>query len=177
MSAHRRAADRERQAAALLGTKRVKRSRFESAPDCEPVSLPCGVVLAPEVKTRKRLPKLITAALAQAERYGPPGSIPVAILSATGGEPLLVMGLRAFRRIAALEPAEPSAQIRISFPNLGADELRVVEAIAARLVMGARQYGPLDIDHDSRDWRAEAAEEMLDASVYLAAALIRKTTP
>lgn len=103
---HRRAARRERQAAELLGTERVHRSRFESAPDCKPVTLPCGVVLSPEVKTRKALPALVTKALAQAKGYGPAGSVPVAVLSATGGEPVIVLPLRAFRVVAGLDVDE-----------------------------------------------------------------------
>ena len=174
MTAHRRTADRERQAAELLGTTRVKRSRYESAPDVAPVRLPCGLTLMPEVKTRRRLPKLVTGALAQAERYAPPGAIPAAVLSETGGEPMIVLALRAFRRIAGLEPTEPTAQIPIAFPTLGPDELRVVEALAARLAMGAGHYGPLQLDVDPRDWRQEAAEELLDACAYLACALLRR---
>src|SRR5438105_7250232 len=47
-----RSASRERQAAELLGTTRTRRSRYESAPDVAPVTLPCGIVLQAEVKTR-----------------------------------------------------------------------------------------------------------------------------
>jgi hypothetical protein len=100
-----RSASRERQAAALLGTRRVRRARFESKPDLEPVTLACGTVLQPEVKTRKKLPALITTAIAQATGYGPRGSVPVAVLSATGEEPLIVVPLRAFCRIAGLVEA------------------------------------------------------------------------
>lgn len=177
MSTHRRAADRERQAAEILGTKRVKRSRYESAPDVEPVRLPCGLTVMCEVKTRRRLPALVTKALAQAKGYGPAGAIPAAVLSATGGEPVIVLPLRAFRRVAGIEASEPTRQIPIAFPDLGADELRVVQAIAARLTMGARQYGALAIASDARDWRKEAAEELLDAVVYLAAEVLRRRTP
>ena len=175
MSAHhRRAARRERQAAELLGTERVIRGRYESAPDCKPVTLPCGVVLSPEVKTRARLPALVTKALDQAKGYGPAGSVPAAVLSATGGEPLIVLSLRTFRVIAGLDspPCSP-AQLPIAFSDLGPDESRVVEAVAARLRMGARQYGPLDVEGDRRDWRHEAAEEALDLAAYLACELLR----
>ena len=179
MSAHhRRAARRERQAAELLGTERVIRSRYESAPDCKPVTLPCGVVLSPEVKTRARLLALVTKALEQAKGYGPAGSVPAAVLSATGGKPLIVLPLRAFRIIAGLDAPAATAQLPITFPDLGPDESRVVEAVAARLRMGARQYGPLDLATDRRDWRHEAAEEALDLAAYLACELLRprKTT-
>lgn len=110
-----RAARRERQAAELLGTKRVKRSRYERAPDCDPVTLPCGMVVQPEVKTRKRLPLLIARALEQAEGYGPRGSIPAAILSETGGEPVICLPLRAFRIVAGLECEPEAAQITLTF--------------------------------------------------------------
>ncbi len=175
MSAHRRAARREKQCADLLGTTRIHRSRFESAPDVEPVTLPCGVTLQPEVKTRKTLPALVTAALAQAAGYGPKGSVPAAVLSATGGEPLIVLPLRAFRVIAGLDGApQPGPQVPLAFPDLGDDERRVLETIAARLRMGARQYGPLDIGGDARDWQREAAEELLDGCVYLACEAMRR---
>lgn len=166
MTAHTRAARRERQAASLLGTTRIHRSRYESAPDVAPVTLPCGVVLSCEVKTRKRLPALLVAALAQAKRYAPE-AVPTAVVSATGGEPLIVLPLRAFRRIAGLDalPVPPAV--------LGTDEFRVLEAIAARLRLGRDVYGALDVDGDPRDWLREASEEALDLAVYLAAALLR----
>lgn len=111
-----RSARRERQAAELLGTKRVRRSRYERAPDCEPVALPCGMIVQPEVKTRKRLPALVVQALAQARGYGPSGSIPAAILSETGGEPVIVLPLRAFRLVAGLEePATDEPQLAMTF--------------------------------------------------------------
>jgi hypothetical protein len=169
MSAHVRAARRERQAAALLGSRRVLRSRYESAPDLEPVRLPCGELLSVEVKTRKALPSLLRKALAQAAGYGPAGAVPCAVVSQTGGEPIIALPLRAFRRIAGLEPAAPAGPA-------ADDESRVLEAIAARLRLGRRVYGPLDIEGDARDWRREALEEALDLAVYLAAALLRDET-
>lgn len=167
MSTHSRAARRERQCAELLGTRRVHRSRYQSAPDVEPVTLPCGVALSIEVKTRKRLPAILVAALAQAKRYGALGAVPTAVVSATGGEPLVVLPLRAFRRIAGLDVDTPVPS------DLGTDEARVVAAVAERLRMGASAYGPLAIVDDPRDWRREAAEEALDLAVYLAAELLR----
>ncbi len=84
----RRAARREAQAAAALGSKRVtNRQRGEKAPDVVPVRLPGGQLLGPEVKSRKALPRLITGALEQAIGYfGPPGD--------PGGDPLRVRGAR-----------------------------------------------------------------------------------
>ena len=58
--------------------------------------------------------------------------------------------------------------------QLGEDEVRVLTAIARRLAMGRRQYGPLDVQGDRRDWKREAAEELLDGCVYLAAETMRQ---
>lgn len=100
----RRSAARERQAAELLGTKRVHRSRYQRAPDVEPVVLPSGEVLSCEVKTRKRLPALLRDALAQAKRYAPSTSaVPIAVISEFGGEPIACLSLRALRRLLGLE--------------------------------------------------------------------------
>lgn len=105
----RRAADREREAAAILGSKRVIRhSRFASAPDVRLVTLPDGIVLAPEVKTRAKLPKYLASALEQAKGYAPEGAEPLAIISAKGGRALAVLDARAFARIAGLN--QPSDQ-------------------------------------------------------------------
>lgn len=101
---HARAARREREAAAVLGSKRVHRSRYESAPDVEPVTLPSGHVLSVEVKTRARLPVLLTRALEQAAGYAP-DAIPCAVLSETGGTALLVLPLAAFAAIVGVSPA------------------------------------------------------------------------
>jgi hypothetical protein len=100
----RRAAARERQACEILGIKRrTYRPRYESASDSEePVRLACGVTLLPEVKTRAELPKWFTGALEQARRYLP-GATPLFVVSETGGEPLAVLPLRDFARIAGLK--------------------------------------------------------------------------
>ena len=58
--------------------------------------------------------------------------------------------------------------------HLGSDEIEVLIEIAGRLSKGADEYGELDLDTDTRDFRAEAAEEAQDALVYLAAEKIRK---
>jgi hypothetical protein len=52
--------------------------------------------------------------------------------------------------------------------ELGVDELRVLDRIAARLQVGQKQYGELRLDTDTRDWTEEALQEALDLSVYLA---------
>ncbi len=113
---HARAARRERQAADLLGSRRVLRARYESAPDVEPVTLPCGVRLTVEVKTRAKLPKIVTSALLQAAKYGDPGDVPCVVMSETGGEPLAVLPLRAFRRIAGIESPADSAKCAKAVP-------------------------------------------------------------
>lgn len=101
---HARAARREREAAAALGSKRVHRSRYESAPDIQPVTLPSGHTLSIEVKTRARLPVLLTSALEQAAGYNPE-AIPCAVLSEKGGVALLVLPLKAFAAIVGVSPA------------------------------------------------------------------------
>ncbi len=66
----------EKRAAKLLGVKRIGGSRkMERVPDTEPVRLPSGRLLQPEVKSRKCLPKLLTDALAQARRYAPTAEV------------------------------------------------------------------------------------------------------
>jgi hypothetical protein len=98
----RRAARRELEAARMLGVKRTTyRLKFESKADTELVKLPCGTVLTVEVKSRKHLPKLLTNALAQAQRYEP-AAVPAVVISELGGEALVVLPLRVFREIAGL---------------------------------------------------------------------------
>lgn len=103
--AHRRGASRELEAAKLLGGRRQLRLRFESRPDLDPIELPSGFVLQPEVKTRRRLPRLITRALEQARRYEP-AAVPLAIVSEYGGEAIACLPLRAFAAIVGLDPAQ-----------------------------------------------------------------------
>lgn len=105
----RRGAALERRTAKALGTRRVHRSRYESAPDIELVRLPPGEELSCECKTRKRLPALVTKALAQAKRYFP-NATPCAILSAFGERPVIVLPLADFRRLVGLEPGAAPTQ-------------------------------------------------------------------
>ena len=58
--------------------------------------------------------------------------------------------------------------------GLGDGELHVLEAIAKRLRMGRQQYGALRPIPDSRDWKREASEELLDGCVYLACETLRQ---
>lgn len=69
----------EKLGAEELGGERVKRGKFESAPDI--VGVPGWL---PEVKYRKRLPRLVVDALAQAEGYAILGQKPVAVLFERG---------------------------------------------------------------------------------------------
>lgn len=67
-----------------------------------------------------------------------------------------------------MSTADHVARLAHLASRLGADELRVLLAIAERLTLGAVEYGALDIEHDTRNWRAEASAESLDRAVYLA---------
>jgi hypothetical protein len=100
--------------------------------------------------------------------------VPALVLSETGGEPLIVLPLSAFRQIAGIGRVDADPQMAIDFPKLGTDEQRVLQLIAARLEMGAGTYGPLAVASDARDWRHEAAEELLDGCVYLACDVMRR---
>lgn len=51
--------------------------------------------------------------------------------------------------------------------QLGPNAQKLYFKLGERLVMGAQRYG----DFPLRSWRKEAAEEALDATVYLAAGL------
>lgn len=57
--------------------------------------------------------------------------------------------------------------------SLGDDEVRVLAMLAARLAMGQRQYGRLDVQRDNRVWAVELMEELADAAVYGVAAIMR----
>jgi hypothetical protein len=72
---------------------------------------------------------------------------------------------------------EARADLEGVLDALGRDEICVLVRIAERLRGGARTYGPLRIDHDSRAFRAkEAREELEDALVYLACAWLKAQT-
>ena len=68
----------------------------------------------------------------------------------------------------------PASELLMVLSELGDGERAVLLAIAKRLAMGRQQYGALDPAGDPRDWKREAAEEALDASVYLACELLRE---
>ncbi len=92
---------REREAARALGGVRVVRQRGERAPDVAPITLASGEVLQPEVKHRKRLPRLLAAAIAQALGYSP-AAVPVAVVSEHRGGALAVLRLADFARLVGV---------------------------------------------------------------------------
>lgn len=60
-----------------------------------------------------------------------------------------------------------------AWERLGAMERTVLSTIAWRLVAGQRLHG--ELTPEKKHWNWEAAEEFLDASVYLATALVAIT--
>jgi hypothetical protein len=93
----------EERAAEALGGRRVTRERFESAPDL--VDVPGWT---PEVKYRKRLPRLVVDALRQAEGYSILGARPVAVLFEKGSRVgLAVVRLDDFARLVRDAAARP----------------------------------------------------------------------
>ena len=54
-----------------------------------------------------------------------------------------------------------------------ADELRVLDLLLARLELGRRRYGHLDLAR-VREWDREEAEELLDARIYQACAILTR---
>ncbi|MBL8720118.1 MAG: hypothetical protein JNL79_29295 [Myxococcales bacterium] len=98
-----RAARREREAAKVLGARRVVRQIGESAPDVTPVTLPSGLVLQAEVKSTKRPPKLVLDALEQARAYRS-DAVPLVVVAPFGGEMIACLPLSAFAQIAGLQP-------------------------------------------------------------------------
>ncbi len=58
--------------------------------------------------------------------------------------------------------------------SLNDDELTVVAQVVDGLVVGREVYGPLDIGGDARDFSAEAAAELRDATIYQTVETIRR---
>ena len=134
--ASRRGAELERATAKALGGKRVRRSRFESAPDLEALELPCGLVVQIECKARESLPALVVGALDQARKYAPEGAIPVAVLRARGAAPVTVLSLKHFALIAGAQSL--TCQALPVAPYSAAEFLRELteRGIIARVVDG-----------------------------------------
>lgn len=101
----------ETKAAAALGGRRVTRERFESAPDVADVP---GWL--PEVKYRRRLPRLVVDALRQAEAYSILGQRPVAVLFERGSR----VGLAVLRLADFAELIGARAQVERPAPSAGA---------------------------------------------------------
>jgi len=109
--AHRRAADRERQAANILGIKRIAhRPTFVSMPDLEPIRFENGMVLQPEVATRARLPALLKKKVAQARKYSP-DAVPLVVISERGGDPYAFLPLVRFAELVGLREPRDGQQM------------------------------------------------------------------
>ena len=50
--------------------------------------------------------------------------------------------------------------------------MKILDLIEERLIIGERKYGSENVINDGRDFVQEALEEALDCAVYLAAKLI-----
>lgn len=97
------AEERATDALVAVGARRVKRERYESAPDI--VGVPGWL---PEVKYRKRLPKLVVDALRQAEGYAILGQKPVAVLFEKGSRTgLAVLRLDDFAELVKNKGGRP----------------------------------------------------------------------
>lgn len=70
--------------------------------------------------------------------------------------------------------AECEAMLADLVPCANLDELEVLTRIAYRLIVKGREsYGPLHLDGDKRDMKAEALEEAMDGLVYGTADFIK----
>jgi hypothetical protein len=117
-ASHDRARDLEHVTAKVLGTKRVRRSRFEKAPDVFAVTLATGHTLQAECKTRKRVPKLILDALKQARGYTP-DAIPLAVIRQKGGRAIACLDLRILAGLLGLAPLHaPSSQAAMTMSTI-----------------------------------------------------------
>jgi hypothetical protein len=68
----------------------------------------------------------------------------------------------------------PREELLAVVDTLGADEIRVLTRIGARLQLGTQIYGLLDVARDRRDFDGkEAREEVEDFLVYMACAWLR----
>jgi hypothetical protein len=110
-SALKRAFRREREAAKILGSRRIHRAYGLSAPDLEPIQLASGETIVAEVKTRKRLPALLVGALEQARRYAP-DAIPMAVVSEYGGQAMAAMMLVDLARLLGINATPAPARKR-----------------------------------------------------------------
>lgn len=70
--------------------------------------------------------------------------------------------------------AQLRAEILQSALRLKGDELRVLNALAGRLVGGVDAYGHLNLATDKRNFQRELSEEILDTAIYSAIQLVRE---
>lgn len=68
----------------------------------------------------------------------------------------------------------PRERVLAAMGELGTDENEILAVIAERLVGGRGVYGEWSAANDQRDHVREAAEELLDCSVYLAMDVLRR---
>ena len=69
---------------------------------------------------------------------------------------------------------DPSGELRNLAGKLNRDELRILVRITRRLLVGLERYGAMKLVKDRRDYKREAAEELLDWLVYTEMELERK---
>ncbi len=118
MSATSKAADRaeERAAKALGAVRQGGLKKRQAVADILPFRAPDGTLLVAEVKSRKRLPKLITSTLGQAQRYAAVAK-PLGVLFERGKrEGFVVLTLELFTKLTGISP--PAAQLSLA---LGGD--------------------------------------------------------
>lgn len=73
-----------------------------------------------------------------------------------------------------MEHSTPLERIVRCALRLQGDDLELLACLAERIKIGESCYGTMQIDRDPRNFVQEATEEILDATIYLAAALLRK---
>ncbi len=71
----------------------------------------------------------------------------------------------------AVRAAALRRDLRRRFALANLDELLVIELLWQRLELGRERYGHLDLAK-ARDWSREESEELLDARIYQACAVL-----
>lgn len=69
---------------------------------------------------------------------------------------------------------EHESRLMANLPMCSDDELRVIDRFVQRIHNARREYGPLRIKRDTRDYRHEAAAEAFDACFYLCLEDVRR---
>ncbi len=82
------------------------------------------------------------------------------------------MDERAIERSVRAASLRRDLRRRFLLANL--DELLVIELLWQRLELGRKRYGPLDILARTIDWDEEELEEILDARIYRALAVVQR---